>query len=104
MSSLITIQMNFDRARKQADDLDRAAAKLESLANNDLEGVLGGIRRNWKGENADAYAAKGGKVKTDMQNLAKDLRKTAAVVRSIARTTYDAERRAYEIATTVGQG
>ena len=98
--SLNEIRMNFRVANAMADRLDELAGKMGSLANERYYGTLRSISNNWKGENAEAYLRKGEKVKDKMSHTAGDLRNAAQTVRTIAKNTYDAEMRAWQIAQT----
>lgn len=98
--SLDEIRMNFSAANAMAERLEGLAKKMNSLANERYYGTLRSISNNWKGENAEAYIRKGEKVMDRMSRTASDLRNAAATVRTIAKNTYDAEMRAYQIAQT----
>lgn len=98
--SINEIKMNFRAASVMAERLDTLAKKMSNLAENRYYGTLRNISNNWKGENAEAYVRKGEKVKSKMSRTAADLRSAAATVRTIAKNTYDAEMRAYQIAQT----
>lgn len=81
-----------------ADRLQALSGKLSRLANEQYYGTLRSISNNWKGENAEAYLRKGERVKDKMSGSARDLSRAAETVRTIARNTYNAEMRAWEIA------
>lgn len=98
--SINEIRMNFRMANAMADRLDALAGKMSSLAEERYYGTLRQISSNWKGENAEAYLRKGEKVKGKMSRTAADLCAAAETVRTIAKNTYDAEMRAYQIAQT----
>lgn len=96
--TLNEIRMNFRVANAMADRLQELAGKMSSLANERYYGTLRNISNNWKGENAEAYLRKGEKVKDRMSRTAADLRNAAETVRTIAKNTYDAEMKAWQIA------
>lgn len=98
--SLNEIRMNFRAAMAMADRLQELAGKVHNLADERCYGTLRNISNGWKGENADAYLRKGEKVKGKMSRTARDLNSAAATVRTIAKNTYDAEMRAWQIAQT----
>ncbi len=100
--SLDEIRMNFRVANAMAERLDALAKEMNNLANERFYGALRSINSNWKGENAEKYIHKGETVKGKMQRTASDLRAAASTVRTIARNTYEAEMRAYNIANTRG--
>lgn len=96
--SIYEIEMNFAKAKRQADDLDNVARKIENMLNNEYEPCMNGISANWKGENANAYIKKGNALKTKIEKSASNLKKVANTIRVIAKNTYDAEKAAYELA------
>ena len=98
--SLNEIRMKFKAAMAMADRLQELAGKMRNLADERCYGTLRNISNSWKGENADAYLRKGEKVKEKMSRTASDLDNAAGTVRTIARNTYAAEMRAWEIAQT----
>ena len=93
-----TIQMDFNKANKQAEELSEIANALDNLAQKDMLNCFNSIGNNWKGENADAYIKKGNIVKGNIEKVAKDLKKAAETIRKIAKNTKDAEMAALEIA------
>lgn len=95
---LFTIEINYSKAKTQADNLEDAARQLKNMATGRLEDSCGSISRNWQGENADKYLKKVRKVQGDMEQVSKDLENTARSIRNIAKITYQADRTAYEIA------
>ena len=96
--SLLFIEMEFAQANKQADKLDEIAADLEKTANDKLGDSLSGIGSAWKSDTAAAYLKKGQVVQNDLLKRAKEIRKAADSVRKIAKTVYDAEKKASQIA------
>lgn len=92
------IDMDFAKARCQADELDRIANEIASAANNDLQDCLTNVKNNWSGTNAKAYIEKGNIVKTNINNIAKNLRNAAKTIRAIAKQTYKTELAALELA------
>lgn len=92
------IEMNFQRAKQQASQLENLAARLETLAKNDFEDTLQQLSGCWRGNSADAYIQKGHRLGEEVIKTARDLRKTAQTIRSTAQRTYTAEMRAREIA------
>lgn len=92
------IQMDFQKAKDQADKLERIARNLNCVADNDMSGCMRDVSANWKGENAKLYVNKGYVVAENIRTIASGLMRAAATVRTIAQETYNAERRALEIA------
>lgn len=92
------IEWNYIQAKRQAARLEEQADRLGRLATNQLEGTLRKLSYNWKGDSASAYIRKGDRMKDEMNSLARELKKTASVIRSSAERTYRAEMRARELA------
>lgn len=92
------IEMDFQNAKRQAEELEQIAQNLSMLADNQFQQCLAAIAANWKGENAAAFCKKGCVVGNHMKESADSLRKTAAVMRQIAENTYQAEKNNCEIA------
>lgn len=96
--SLVVIQMEFSKAKAQADRLDEIARELTQTADSQLGGALSGISKAWKSDSSSAYIKKGKDVQQQLRNRANELRKTASAIRTIAQNTYDAEMNAYRLA------
>lgn len=96
--TMYTIQMDFQKAKNQADKLDRIARDLNNIANNDISGCMRDISANWSGENAKLYVNKGYVVAENIRSVASSLNQTAATIRTIAQNTYNAEKRALDLA------
>lgn len=92
------IEWNYIQAKKQADRLDEQADRLNRLVSCQMEETLQELSCNWKGNSAAAYIAKGERVESQIRTLSAELQRTAAVIRSSARRTYQAEMRARELA------
>lgn len=98
MKSLSTIRIDFQKANRQADELDEIAGELRNLSKKELESCMGNLQQAWKGEAASAYISKGKEMQERLILNAKNLEKTAATIRNIAKRTYDAEMIAYQLA------
>lgn len=98
MATRAEIEINFQNAMSQADELDNIASQLESTTNQKFDGALQNIAANWKGDNARIYLAKGDELKNQMQATARDIRSTASAVRQIATNIRNAEMAALELA------
>jgi WXG100 family type VII secretion target len=97
-ATLFSIQMDFTKAKAQANQLEQIAQDIEKLANSDLEECMSGVATNWKGESATAYVKKGRQLEVEMRKSAKELRKIAQTIRKVAKNTYDAEKTAIIVA------
>lgn len=96
--SYMSIVMDFRKAREQADQLDRQAKRMRTLANDEFGGVIRSVDKNWQGENASAYIQKCEVLKGRILRSAADLSSAARTIRTVATNTYNAEMRAWEIA------
>lgn len=92
------IEWNYIQAKRQADRLSEQAERLSRLASGQMSDTLQKLSGNWKGDSADAYMQKGEKMKSEISSLARELSRTASVIRSSAERTYRAEMRARELA------
>ena len=90
--------MDFDRAARQADELDNIANNLNTISSKDLPNILDQLRGDWKGDNADRYIGKGFVLTENMQKTVTSIRQAAATIRTIAKNIYDAEMEALRIA------
>ncbi len=94
------IIMNFKRTRKEAAKLDEAADSLQQLADGEFEDSLQNVSAGWKGENADIFLKKGRLLKAEIMSTARQMRKTAGTIRSIANRTFRTEMEALKTAQT----
>ncbi len=96
MSSRHEIEMDFKKAKEQADKLDAAADSLKDVNKNKFRNTLQNIGANWKGESAALYLSKGETLQGKMSGTESELRNIASDIRRIAKNIYDAEMRAWE--------
>ena len=98
MASEHSIRMDFERAKAAAAKLDDVADSITQTMEHDYQELMGDVRCNWKGENADQFLVKSEVLQEKMSTVEKRLHETADTIRRIAKNTYDAEMRALEIA------
>lgn len=98
MKSAGVILYDFQKAINDAEVLENAANKMRCLAENDIENSKRAISVAWQGESSEAYQRKCVRLQTNILNSAKDLKKQAEAIRSMAKRTYEAEMRAYRLA------
>lgn len=91
------IEVNFRQAKQQAAQLENLASRLENLAKKEMEETLQRLSGCWKGKGADVYMQKGHCLSEDILQTAGDLQRTAQVIRTTAKRTYEAEIRAREL-------
>lgn len=92
------IEMDFQNAKRQAEELEQTAHNLSMLVDNHFQQCIAATAANWKGDNAAAFCKKGYLVGNHIKDSADSLRNIAAVMRQIAENTYQAEKNNYEIA------
>ncbi len=92
------IHMDYERAKTQAERLEKTADGLSQTADDLLGNVLAGIRVAWDGDVSAVFTKKVQKVQNELHDRAKELYKIAAAIRKIAANTYNAEMRAYNLA------
>lgn len=92
------IEMDFQRANRQADSLEELASELGKLAGSQFEGSLNELAANWKGDNANAFLQKGARLEENMKQTAKSIKNTAIQLRRTAKLIYDAEMYAKKLA------
>ena len=92
------IMLDFNRARAQADKLDQAAASIRKEAQH-FGTCRAEVAAAWTGDNAARFTNKMGMVSEDLEKIARNLERTADVIRKNAKTIYDAEMEAKRLAT-----
>lgn len=100
MATRESIEFDFKQALAQAEKIENIADNLKILSNNRFGATMQNLSANWKGENASGYLNKGGRLQDKMNVTANDLHNVAADIRKIAKSLYDAEIAALEIAST----
>ena len=101
MASYATINFNYQKAMRQAAQLEDLANQLKRIANSDVDSALDQVAGSWKGDSANIFLQKGNKAKNDLIQSAKQLQNTANAIRSAARALRAAEIRAKQIADTI---
>lgn len=95
-----TIEMDFQKAKKQAEELEQIAQSLHRLSVNSFQPCLAKIAASWKGEHAAVFCKKGAVVESRIRQSAEGLKQTAQTIRKTAQNTYEAEKRSCELAKT----
>ena len=95
---LVGKQLCQTKSGNQAERLEGIARDISRLADNNLAGCMRDISANWKSGNASLYVSKGQTVAEHLRSVAAGLNQTAATIRTIAQNTYNAEKRAIELA------
>ena len=92
------IELDFEKAKSQANDLDNVASQLRRLSNNSLNGTINGIQQAWKSDSSGKFCSKARTVQSELISIASELEKAASAIRTTAKAIYDAEKQAEEIA------
>lgn len=92
------IEFDFDQARRQANQLEDIAERLESLANHQIEQSNAELPSYWRGKSASLFQQKQEEMKKNVLASSRELRQQAELIRAIARRLYQAEMEALEIA------
>lgn len=98
MSTKFMITLNYQRSLSQAQKLEELAEKVNQIGNTRIDNAKAAQAEGWKGDNANVLRNKTGQLQVKIQNTAKSLKNTASTIRKVAKNTYDAEMRAWEIA------
>ena len=95
MNNLINI--DFTKARQQADKLEALANELENLTQNDYVSAMEQIRGSWRGEASDQFMNKGGVLESDLRDTVTKLRKVVTNIRDRVSAVEKAQIQAMEI-------
>lgn len=93
-----SINWNYIQSKQQAAHLEEQAERLRAISLGKMDEAILGLSGSWEGENATACLSKAEQLKNDVEEAARNLSKTAAVIRSLAERSYQAEERVREIA------
>ena len=96
MKTRYSLYMDFVKAYNQAERLEELAAELRQLKDREYSDCMRQITAAWKSENATAFLRKADRVGDRIAVTAEQLRKTAEIIRRIAKRTYDTEMAALE--------
>lgn len=96
--TMMSIQMDFQKAREEAGRLEDIAGEIRKLATGDMENCFGSISNGWQGESSKAYIKKGRRAGENLKNLARELEQTAGEIRRRAQAIYQAEQAALAMA------
>ena len=91
------IVMDFNKAKRQADELDRTAKAIRSESRRFSE-CRSEVTHAWQSESAINFTNKMGMVAEDLTKIAGELEKAATVIRDSARRIYEAEMEAKRLA------
>lgn len=98
MKSREQIDLDFTKAKQQAEELMALSAEVKGMANTNLDEIQAGIHAAWASDNSTRYRRKVNQVQNDIRTTAKDLENIALAILEIANTAYEAEMEAWSIA------
>ena len=96
MKSRSQIKMNFAKARVDACKIEKIALTMEALSRRNLQNSMNDLAAAWTGNNSRIFLRKEEQLQSDIAQTVRSLNDIAA---DIAQRVYEAEMRAYEIAT-----
>lgn len=94
--SLRAIEMDFEKAKRQASDLEEVARNLKNLSEKQLGETLSQLAQNWTGDNSVKYIGKGEILQGNIVSTADSIQEVADAIREIAEVIYEAEMEAWE--------
>lgn len=100
MASEQTIIFNYNKAVQQANSLMEISNDIRKVATDKLEDSIQVIDKNWDGESSKKFIAKEKKLKSKVEDSAKDIESISGAIKRIAKEIYDAEMASIQIAKT----
>lgn len=98
MDDKARIEMDFGKAQKQANNLERIANDMKRLSNVEISETLQKISNSWQGENAELYVRKGSILQDQILDTRKKVLRVANKIQRSAKNIYNAEMEAIKIA------
>lgn len=101
MKSQKMIEMDYQQAVSQAEELERIAVQLKNQAEQNFPGIIENNQSAWQGDNADSYIKKANTLQPRMMRTmrtSENLKSVAQTIRTVSKNPYEAELRAIEIA------
>lgn len=92
------LQFDFQKAERQAAELETLAEKMKSIACSQYEDTISNLSGAWQGTSANTYMKKARTLQEKMKNNADDLKRTAQALRTVAAVVRAAEEKARELA------
>lgn len=98
MKSKNEIYIDFKRARKAVNELEEVANLLSKIANTELNKTKNQLSTSWKCTGADVFQTKEERLQAMISASERTVRSIAEQIKRDAERMYEAEKRAYEIA------
>lgn len=98
MASEYSITFNYNKAVKQAGELEEIAQEIRKVANDKMETSIQTVDKNWDGATSKKFVTKSKQLKSKVVDSADDIEKIASTIKTMAKAIYDAEMEALRIA------
>ena len=98
MATLFTIEVNYRKSQQQADSLEEYGRKLKKIAEKNIENSQRTLQLNWCGDASNMFQGKVDIVQSQLIQVANDIIQAASVIRQVSNNTYNAEKRAWQLA------
>lgn len=98
MATLFTIEFNYRKSQQQADSLEEYGRKLKRIAEKNIENSQRALQLNWCGDASNMFQGKVDIVQSQLIQVANDIIQAASVIRQVSNNTYNAEKRAWQLA------
>jgi len=95
MNNLINI--DFVKARQEADKLEQIANELERLTGSEYASAMGQLREGWKGDAANQFLKKGGILEDNLTITVKKIREVVSNIRGTVTKVEKAQAQAQAI-------
>ncbi|MFT3952523.1 MAG: WXG100 family type VII secretion target [Oscillospiraceae bacterium] len=99
-----TLLMNYQKAAQQSARIEQLAEELRTIRNNRVSAEMNTVAGAWSGDGANAYFAKVNAWYAETEQAVEEMVSVAAALRKNAKTIYNAEMRALELARTFSGG
>lgn len=96
-----TINIDFVKARNQADAIERLANEMEAMVSNDYEPAMNQVKAGWTGPSSVAYLNKGAKLEGDLKDTVQRMRQVAGEIKNAVSILEKAQKEAQQIVSKV---
>ena len=91
------LEIDFQKARNQANKLEKIARDLEKLTKQEYSTTMEQIRSSWTGDSANRYLSKGALLENEMMETVKKLRNVVSSIRSTVTRLEETQKKAQAI-------
>jgi hypothetical protein len=82
---------NYDKAIRQAEQIDSVAGDMTALANNTMGGAISAVNASWDGTSSDLFLRHCEDTRGQILEKARQLTQAAVKIRNVARILHEAE-------------